>query len=73
MDFLDAALEDVTDQSEKDATERVPLLLKYAHALMEMQAQNVAQTVDEETSRLRTWLFQDLRMLPALHGGRCKR
>ena len=48
MDFLDAALEDVTDQSEKDATERVPLLLKYAIALMGVQAQNVAQTVVEE-------------------------
>lgn len=42
VDFVQAALEDVADEYGQDAPERVPLLLLYARALMEMEAQGTA-------------------------------
>jgi len=42
VDFVQAALEDVADEYGQDAPERVPLLLLYARALIEMEAQGTA-------------------------------
>jgi hypothetical protein len=43
VDFVQAALEDVADEYGQDAPERVPLLLLYARALLEMEAQGTAE------------------------------
>ena len=48
VDFLHAALEEMRDELGDDAQERAPVLIKYAKALMQMEAQNVAEAARSE-------------------------
>ena len=48
VDFLHAALEEMRDELGDDAQERAPVLVKYAKALMQMEAQNMAEAARSE-------------------------